>query len=99
MGRADSGKDVWRLAQNVLGNFASKSVLNQIAVSKIVDLLVLDVMEYLWTSHTVCWDDSFHNWGDSNVLCQSTKDVTVELNCINQCVCLVGILTWLGSQP
>ena len=51
MGRADSGKDVWRLAQNVLGNFASKSVLNQIAVSKIVDLLVLDVMEYLWTSH------------------------------------------------
>ena len=51
MGRADSGQDVWRLAQNVLGNFASKSVLNQIAVSKIVDLLVLDVMEYLWTSH------------------------------------------------
>ena len=51
MGRDDSGKDVWRLAQNVLGNFASKSVLNQIAVSKIVDLLVLDVMEYLWTSH------------------------------------------------
>ena len=51
MGRADSGKDVWRLAQNVLGNFASKSVLNQIAVSKIVDLLVLDVMEYLWTFH------------------------------------------------
>ena len=51
MGRADSGKDVWRLAQNVLGNFASKSVLNQIAVSKLVDLLVLDVMEYLWTSH------------------------------------------------
>ena len=51
MGRADSGKDVWRLAQNVLGNFASKSVLNQIAVSKIVDLLVLDVMEYSRTSH------------------------------------------------
>ena len=51
MGRADSGQDVWRLAQNVLGNFASKSVLNQTAVSKIVDLLVLDVMEYLWTSH------------------------------------------------
>ena len=51
MGRDDSGKDVWRLAQNVLGNFASKSVLNQIAVSKLVDLLVLDVMEYLWTSH------------------------------------------------
>ena len=49
MGRADSGQDVWRLAQNVLGNFASKSVLNQIAVSKIVDLLVLNVMEYLWT--------------------------------------------------
>ena len=96
MGRDDSGKDVWRLAQNVLGNFASKSVLNQIAVSKIVDLLVLDVMEYLWTSPM---DDSFHNWGDSNVLCQSTKDVTVELNCINQAVCLVGILTWLGSQP
>ena len=51
MGRADSGKDVWRLAQNVLGNFASKSVLNQIAVSKLVDLLVLDVMEYLCTFH------------------------------------------------
>ena len=51
MGRADSGQDVWRLAQNVLGNFASKSVLNQIAVSKIVDLLVLDVTEYLWTCH------------------------------------------------
>ncbi len=68
MGRADSGKDVWRLAQNVLGNFASKSVLNQIAVSKIADLLVLDVMEYLWTS---VGDDSFHNWnwGDSNVCC------------------------------
>ena len=54
MGRAGSGQDVWRLAQNVLGNFASKSVLNQIAVSKIVDLLVLDVldvMEYFRTSH------------------------------------------------
>ena len=51
MGRAGSGQDVWRLAQNVLGNFASKSVLNQIAVSKLVDLLVLDVMEYLWTAH------------------------------------------------
>ena len=46
MGRADSGQDVWRLAQNVLGNFASKPVLNQIAASKIVYLLVLDVMEY-----------------------------------------------------
>ena len=44
-------------------------------------------------------DDNFQNLGDANVLCQSTKDVTVELNCINQCVCLVGILTWLGSQP
>ena len=63
MGRADSGKDVWRLAQNVLGNFASKSVLNQIAVSKFVDLLVLDVMEYLWTSHCPVLDDGFHNWG------------------------------------
>ena len=51
MGRADSRQVVWRLAQNVLGNFASKSVLNQIAVSKIVDLLVLDVTEYLRTSH------------------------------------------------
>ena len=98
MGRADSGKDVWRLAQNVLGNFASKSVLNQIAVSKLVDLLVLDVMEYLWIFVNF-GDDSFHNWGDSNVLCQSTKDVAVELNCINQAVCLVGILTCLGSQP
>ena len=56
MGRADSGQDVWRLAQNVLGNFASKSVLNQIAASKIVDLLVLDMMEYLWTFHC------FHNF-------------------------------------
>ena len=99
MGLDDSGKDVWRLAQNVLGNFASKSVLNQIAVSKIVDLLVLDVMEYLWTSHPQQKYNIVHNWGDSNVLCQSTKDVTVELNCINQAVCLVGILTWLGSQP
>ena len=98
MGRADSGKDVWRLAQNVLGNFASKSVLNQIAVSTTFMILVLDVMEYLWTSHWI-GDDSFHNLGDANVLCQSTKDVTVELNCINQAVCLVGILTWLGSQP
>ena len=98
MGRADSGQDVWRLAQNVLGNFASKSVLNQIAVSTTFIILVLDVMEYLWDIPSV-GDDSFHNWGDSNVLCQSTKDVTVELNCINQCVCLVGILTWLGSQP
>ena len=43
--------------------------------------------------------ESFQNLGDANVLCQSTKDVTVELNCINQAVCLVGILTWLGSQP
>ena len=98
MGRADSGKDVWRLAQNVLGNFASKSVLNQIAVCHYGHLLVLDVMEYLWTCHSV-GDDSFHNLGYANVLCQSTKDVTVELNCINQAVCLAGILTWLGSQP
>ena len=42
-----AGQDLWRLAQNVLGNFATMSVLNQIAVSTLVHLLVLDVMKYL----------------------------------------------------
>ena len=53
----------------------------------------------IFAGMTSVGDESFQNLGDANVLCQSTKDVTVELNCINQCVCLVGILTWLGSQP
>ena len=56
-------------------------------------------MEYLWKIPLSVGDESFQNLGDANVLCQSTKDVTVELNSINQSVCLVGILTWLGSQP
>ena len=60
---ADSGQDVWRLAQNVLGNFASKSVLNPIAVSTLVHLHILDVMEPRWTFHCLLWITVSIIWG------------------------------------
>ena len=47
-----SWQGVWRLAQNVLGNFASKSVLNQISLSKLVIFLSWmwwNICGHLWT--------------------------------------------------